>query len=204
MGWKPKENTPSSTQLYSVVMGLEETIGFVLVGIIMFVGLAGTFLPGIPGAPLILIGALGHKFYFGTESASWFFIAILILLTVLSLALDFFASMFGAKKLGATWRGITGAVVGAIVGIFFNLPGLILGPFIGAFLFEIAGGRQWKESARAGAGAMLGLVLGTLGRVVCSVIMIALFYFGALMNTLRPSSPQPDPVIAWCLEVNQI
>ena len=54
---------------------------------------------------------------------------------ILSLVLDFLASVVGAKKLGATWRGMLGAVVGATVGLFFSLPGLILGPLLGAFLF---------------------------------------------------------------------
>ena len=178
-------------------MSVEQILGLVIAGLVMFIGFAGTFLPGIPGAPLILIGAVGHRLYFGEQSASYLVLGLMVVLTLLSIALDFLASMFGAKKLGATWKGVTGAVVGAIVGLFFNLPGIILGPFIGAFAFELAGGRQWKESARAGAGAMLGIVLGTIGRLACCVVMIALFYYSALMNTLRPPVPETEPVMAF-------
>ena len=174
---------------------MEQILGFVIVGLVMFIGFAGTFLPGIPGAPLILAAAVGHRIYYKEESASYFVLGMLVVLTLLSIALDFLASMFGAKKLGATWKGVTGAVVGAIVGLFFNLPGIILGPFVGAFVFEMAGGRAWRESARAGAGAMLGIVLGTVGRLGCCVVMIALFYYSALMNTLRPPLPDTEPVM---------
>ena len=49
-------------------------------------------------------------------------------------------------------------------------------------VFELAGGRQWRESAKAGAGAMVGFFVGALGKVICCVIMIAIFYFSALWN----------------------
>ena len=180
-------------------MTVEQIIGLVIAGLVMFIGFAGTFLPGIPGAPLILIAGVGHRLYFGETSASVLVLVIMGVLTLLSIAIDFLASMFGAKKLGATWKGVTGAVVGAIVGLFFSLPGIILGPFIGAFLFELAGGRKWEDSAKAGAGALLGIVLGGIGRIGCCVVMIALFYYSAFMNTLRPPMPQEEPVIAFVL-----
>ena len=88
---------------------------------------------------------------------------VLVLVTVLSLAVDYVASVYGAKRLGATWRGATGAIVGGLIGIFFNLPGILLGPFIGATAFELAGGRTFKDSSRAGVGATLGLLAGAIG-----------------------------------------
>ncbi len=157
-------------------------MGLVIAGIVMLAGLLGTLIPGIPGAPLILIAAIGHKIYFRAESLSYFALFVLVVLTVLSMVLDFLGSLFGAKKLGATWRGMLGAIVGAVVGLFFSLPGLILGPIIGAFLFELVSGRAWKESAKAGAGAFLGMLLGAVGRVVCCVLMITVFSLSILWN----------------------
>jgi len=174
-------------------MTAEQWAGLVLAGVVMLIGLGGTFVPGIPGAPLILVAAVGHRLWFEEQSASWMAIVVISLFMVLSLALDFLASMFGAKKLGATWRGVLGAVLGVMVGVFFSLPGLILGPFIGAFLFEVFGGRDWKQSARAGAGAMLGLLLGTIGRVGCCVVMIAVFYASALAHSFTPPSQLASP-----------
>jgi hypothetical protein len=159
-----------------------ETAGLIIAGLVMLAGLIGTLVPGVPGAPLILAAAIGHKIYFGPESIGYFGIALLVLLTILSMVLDFLGSLFGAKKMGATWRGMLGAIVGAIVGIFFSLPGLILGPIIGAFLFELISGRAWKESARAGAGAFIGMILGAVGRVVCCVLMIVVFSTGVIWN----------------------
>ena len=89
-------------------MSFAEVLGLVLAGLVMFIGLAGSVLPGIPGAPLILVGAVGHKLYFGEQSVSWFAMSLLIIFMLLSLVLDFLASTLGAKKLGATWRGVVG------------------------------------------------------------------------------------------------
>lgn len=167
---------------YTGLMSAAELTGLLLAGVVMLAGLIGTLVPGIPGAPLILVAAIVHKLYFGVDGASYFALAVLLGLTILSMVLDFLGSLLGAKKLGATWRGMAGAIVGAIVGLFFSLPGLILGPIIGAFLFELLGGREWRESAKAGAGALIGMLLGAVGRIVCCVLMIVVFGLSVLWN----------------------
>lgn len=150
-------------------------VGLALALFLMGVGVVGTVLPGLPGAPLILLTAIGHRLYFGQAGASNFVLGVLVLLTILSLVLDYIATLLGARKMGASWRGITGAVVGAMVGLFFAPIGLFLGPFLGAIGFELLGGRDFAQSSRAGAGALLGLLVGALGKVVCCVAMICLF-----------------------------
>ena len=110
--------------------------------------------------------------------------AVLVALTAFALGMDYLASVYGAKQLGATWRGATGAIVGGVIGIFFNLPGLLLGPFLGAMLFEMAGGRKVKESSRAGLGATLGLLAGALGKVFCCLAMMALFTVNVVYRSL--------------------
>ena len=60
---------------------------------------------------------------FGPLGASTVTLIVLGALTLTSLAMDYLASMYSAKKLGATWRGVLGAVVGGMIGtlLFFNL-----------------------------------------------------------------------------------
>ena len=156
-------------------MTTEQILGLIFALLLMGIGVAGSILPGLPSTPLVFIGALAHKLYFGPVGSAWWVITVLGVFTVLSLAVDYAASMYGAKRLGATWRGVTGAVVGGLVGLFFNLPGILLGPFIGAALFEMAGGREWKEASKAGVGATLGLLAGALGKLACCVAMMLLF-----------------------------
>jgi len=166
-------------------MTTEQIIGLILALLVMCVGLAGSILPGLPSTPLVLIGAIGHKLYFGPTGATWWVLVVLAAMTVVSLVMDYLASVYGAKKLGATWRGAVGAIVGGLIGLFFNLPGILLGPFVGAFLFEMAGGREWKAASRAGVGATLGLLAGAIGKLACCVAMMALFTVNVIYRSLN-------------------
>ncbi len=151
----------------------------------MGAGVLGSVLPGVPSTPLVLLSALAHKLYFGALSAGWMVVSLLIVMTAFSLVMDYLASLYGAKRLGATWRGVTGAALGALIGgLFFNLPGLLLGPFLGAMAFELAGGRKLKDSSRAGFGATLGLIAGAFGKLLCCLGMMALFTGNVLYRSL--------------------
>lgn len=162
-----------------------QIIGGILTLLVMAVGCIGSVLPALPSTPLVFIAAVGHKLYFKDASAGWLVLTLMLLIMALALIMDYLATLYGAKRFGATKKGMFGAVIGGIVGLFFNLPGIILGPFIGATLFELMGGREWKPSARAGVGATLGLFAGAVGKLVCCLSMIILFIIGVLWNTLR-------------------
>lgn len=152
---------------------------------IMMVGFLGSVLPGIPGPPLILAAAVAHKLVRGDAGASWWVIAVLTLMTLLSLALDFIATSIGAKKMGATWKGAVGAALGALFGLLWMPFGLVLGPLIGAMALEMLGGREWREAGKAGIGAVLGLVAGAIGKLGCSAAMIGLFLGNLLLRWVR-------------------
>jgi uncharacterized protein YqgC (DUF456 family) len=156
-------------------MSAEQIAGLVLALLVMLLGCLGSFLPLLPGTPLVLVAAVAHRLYFGAASVNNWVLVLFFLLTALSFGLDYLASSLGAKKLGATWRGMLGAVIGGLVGLFFSLPGIILGPFIGALLFEMLGGYEFERATRAGVGAMLGLLAGALGKFAISVVMVTLF-----------------------------
>jgi len=166
-------------------MTTEQVIGLAIALLVMCVGVLGSILPGIPSTPVVLIAAVGHRLYFGEHGTAWWALGILGALTVLSLVMDYLASVYGAKRLGATWRGAVGAIVGGLVGMFFNLPGILLGPFVGAVVFEMAGGREIKGASKAGLGATLGLLAGAIGKVACCIAMMALF----AINVIYRSGP---------------
>jgi uncharacterized protein len=163
---------------------MEQIIGLSLALLVMLIGLVGSVLPGLPGAPLILLAAIGHRLYFGQSGVSNVVLVSLIILMLLSLLLDYLASMLGAKRFGATWRGVVGAAVGGLIGMFFSLPGILLGPFIGATLFEAIGGYEWKRATRAGLGATLGLLAGVIGKCAVCVAMIGLFTVNVIHRSL--------------------
>ena len=163
----------------------EQIIGLSLALVVMMIGLLGSILPVLPGTPIVLAAAIGHRLYFGATSMNNAVLTALLVLTVVSLLFDFLATALGAKKFGATWRGAVGAVVGGIIGLFFSLPGIILGPFLGAMLFELLGGKEFKIAAKAGTGAVIGLLLGVVGKFSLCVIMITLFATNVIYRSVN-------------------
>ena len=160
-----------------------EIIGLSLALLVMLAGLIGSLVPGFPGTSLVLVAAVGHRLSFGQASISNPVLIILIVLTLVSVLFDFLAGMLGANKFGATWRGATGAVLGGIVGLFFGIPGIILGPFVGATLLELFGGREFEKAAKAGLGATLGLFAGIVGKFSISIVMILLFTTSVILRS---------------------
>ena len=110
-------------------------------------------------------------------------VIILGVLVLVERLLDFLGTMVGAKWLGATRWGIFGAVVGGIVGIFFGLPGLILGPVFGALVGEIIFARRsLRLSAKAGFGAAVGFGLSTVARITLALFMILIVVLDTLQG----------------------
>jgi uncharacterized protein YqgC (DUF456 family) len=145
--------------------------------IVLFaVGLIGTVLPVIPGTTIILAAAIIHRMMLGAEkSIGWRSIAILLLLTLATYALDFLSGYVGAKYFGATKWGMFGAVIGALVGIVFGIIGLFIGPVIGAITGEFIAGKKLIDAGRAGWGSLLGNLGGIIGKLVIALVMIAIF-----------------------------
>jgi hypothetical protein len=147
----------------------------VIAALLVIVGLAGTVLPVLPGVALVFGGLLLAAWADGFQRVGTVALVILGLLTALALALDFVASSLGAKKFGASPRGIAGAAIGAVVGIFFGLPGLVLGPFLGAVAGELSAHREVLRAGRAGVGSWLGLLLGSVAKITLAFLMVGVF-----------------------------
>jgi uncharacterized protein YqgC (DUF456 family) len=111
------------------------------------------------------------------ETIGWITIGVLALLALVAWAVDFLAGAFGARYLGASSRAFWGATFGAIVGIFFGLPGIVLGPFIGAVLGELSVGSDLLQSGRSGLGAWLGMVVATAAKLAIAFLMIGIVIF---------------------------
>ncbi len=148
----------------------------------MLVGLAGCILPMLPDTPLVFIGIYIYSWLTGFTIVSRNLIIIFLILTVISVVIEYISSSIGSKKFGASKLGFIGAFVGAIVGIFFAPWGLILGPLLGALIGELITGKEIKKALRSGTGAVIGFFGGTFLKIVISFVMIAFFTIRLLQN----------------------
>jgi len=150
---------------------------WLLAGLIVIAGLAGTVIPALPGVPLVFAGLLVGAWIGHFETITWLTVGVLAILTLVAWAVDFLAGALGARFLGASSRAFWGATFGAVVGLFFGLPGILLGPFIGAVLGELSGGSDLLQSGRSGLGAWLGMVIATAAKLAIAFLMIGIVIF---------------------------
>ena len=153
---------------------------YVLAGALILAGLAGTILPALPGLPLVFAGMLIAAWADGFQQISGWTVGLLALLTLVSVGVDVAATALGAKRVGAGKGAMFGAALGTLVGAFFSIPGLILGPFLGAMIAELVRGRELAHASRIGFGTWVGLALGTAVKLGLAFAMLGIFVLAVL------------------------
>ncbi len=170
--------------------------------VLMFVGLLGSVVPGLPGVTLIFLSALLYAIITDFESVGAVILVVLFVLAALAFIADFIATTYGARRFGAsnwgTVGGAVGGIAGALVGLLFlgigSLFGLILGTIAGVFIGEYlrrerrgdqedqdAAGSDWRRASRAAGGVIIGYLAsavaqGLLGLASVVIFVLALIY----------------------------
>ena len=152
------------------------TILLWIIGVVLvIVGLVGTVLPALPGAMLIVAGLVVAAWADGfTKVGVWTLVAIGAI-GAASYLVDFAAAALGARKFGASPRAMIGAGLGTLLGLFLGLPGIIIGPFVGAVIGELTVHRDMAKVGKAGLAAWIGFVIGMAVKVGIAFLMIAIF-----------------------------
>lgn len=156
------------------------TLYYLLAVLLVLVGIAGTILPALPGLPLVFAGMLLAAWAGDFQQVGVPMLVILGLLTVFSLAVDFWATALGAKRVGASRLAIVGAMVGTVAGLFFGPIGLLMGPFAGAIGGELIHRRSLQKqdlghAAKIGVGTWFGILFGTVLKLALAFTMLGLF-----------------------------
>lgn len=160
--------------------GVMDVLLYVVAALAVGIGTLGTFLPAIPGAPLVFGGLLLAAWINDFQFVSPITIGVLGVLTLLSLGVDFLAGAAGAKKAGASGYAVFGAVIGTFIGIAGGIFGLLVGPFIGAAAGELWASRDLGRAGSVGFATWLGMLIGTVIKLGVVFAMIGIF-LGALV-----------------------
>jgi uncharacterized protein YqgC (DUF456 family) len=141
----------------------------------VIVGLIGVVMPALPGHMLIFAGLVVGAWANGFMRVGIWTLVVLALIALASYGVDFVAVALGAKRLGASARAMTGAALGTLAGFFFGLPGVIVGPFVGAVVGELTTHHDFAKAGKAGVAAWIGFAIGTAVKVALAFLMIAIF-----------------------------
>lgn len=152
---------------------LSPPIVWTMTAALCILGVAGSVLPGLPGAPLILVASVLHYWLLPGDVSGWT-IAVLVILSVLTVVADAACGLLGVRRFGGGRWAILGAGVGAAIGLFFGPLGLITGAVAGAVSCEMVLERKaFDEALKAGLGAGFGMFVGTAARLGLALFMTA-------------------------------
>ena len=142
----------------------------IVAGLFMIIGIIGCVVPGLPGVPVAYAGLWIAE---ASERVdfSWQLLLVWGIATVVVSALDYIVPAWGTKKYGGTQYGVWGSTIGVFAGLFFGPMGVIVGPLAGAVLGELLGGKNVSSALKAGWGSFLGLLCGTVLKLICCGLM---------------------------------
>lgn len=152
-----------------------ETLIIIFASILIITGIAGCFLPFLPGPPVSFIGYLLLIFVSGSTITAksliiWGLIAIGIAV------LDNFLPYLATKKKGASQAGKAGSIIGLIVGFFILGPiGMIILPFFGTLIGEIIDGKEFNNAFNISLANFIGFLTGIIVKLAVSLIITVKF-----------------------------
>lgn len=150
-------------------------IALVVASLFFLIGLTGTLLPVLPGAPTIWLGMLIYGFITGFENLGVEFYVLQALLALSVMGVDYLFTAMGSRYFGGSKAAFWGAAGGLLVGLFFFPIGLFIGPFIGAALLELLAHHRTDAALKSGVGASLGFWIALPVKLTLEVIMILWF-----------------------------
>jgi hypothetical protein len=151
-------------------------IFLILLGFIFtLLGIAGSFLPVLPGP---ITGWVGLLLLYLTDAVpmSYTFLGITLAISILIWVLDYLIPAMGTKRFGGSKYGAIGATVGLLIGLIVPIPlGFVIGAFIGAFVGEMIYNSDFKRALKAAFGSFIGFLASTTIKFIVSLIFVGLF-----------------------------
>lgn len=157
-------------------------LGWLAVVLLILFGVAGTVLPALPGTILVLGGVVLGAWLDNFTRVSGWVVAVIAVLAVLAWVTDYVATVMGAKRAGASKWALIGAALGTIAGIFMGLVGVFFMPFVGAAVGEYIAQKDSRQAAKVGFATWLGLLVGTVVKLVLVFMMVGIFVAALLLS----------------------
>jgi len=159
-------------------------VAWLVTASLLVAGVIGCVLPILPGHLILFLAAVAHRLMLGAQGSRlhWWSFVVLGLLVVASQTLEIISGAAGAKWFGGTRWGALGAMLGAIIGMFFMPFGLLVGPLVGAFVCEIGLARkETRPAVISGVGSVVGTLAGMGIKIAIGAVMLAWFFLNVFL-----------------------
>lgn len=138
----------------------------IIIGLTLIIlGVIWSVLPILPWPQLAYGGILVFHFMAGSPFSLAFLLVWLVIMVAL-IVLDQFLPVLSTKKFWGSKRGMRGSGVGAMLGIFGGIFGVVIGPFAWALLGE------WRHSRdRKNKRSFIGIAMSGLIKIAVCVLL---------------------------------
>lgn len=149
-----------------------ETLLIIIAIVCGIIGLAGSILPALPGPPVSFAGLILLLFCDGADISTSSLWISGIFLAIVSI-LDYIAPIWFTNLSGGSKQATRGSMIGMVAGLFVFPPwGLILGPFVGAFIGEMVASATTQKAFKVAIMSFIGFVLTTGMKIIYGSILI--------------------------------
>lgn len=164
--------------------GRMTTLGLLVVGLLMLVGLVGVVVPIIPGLLLIIGAALWWAIGDGATTAHWVTFAIILLIGATGTFLKYAVPARHTSRAGASNVTMVFALLLGVVG-FFVIPvvGAPLGFVLGVYLAELRRHKAHGPAWLATKAALKGFALAMLIEFTAGALMIGAWVIGVFATS---------------------
>lgn len=146
-------------------------------GVLMIVGILGSFLPVLPGVPVSWVGLLVLHLSPSVPMNYWF-LGITFIIAAIIYGLNLVIPAMGTKRYGGSRTGMIGATIGLVIGLITPIPfGIFIGAFLGAFIGEIINKSDRKSALKAAYGSFLGLLASSFMEFIVACGFLILFLY---------------------------
>ena len=154
------------------------TVLIILAFICLLIGIVATFTPVPPAVPVAWLGLLLARM--GGVAITTSALVWAAVIGVVLMILDYVIPILTTKQFGGTKWGVWGCTIGllaAVVGLPLGPTGIIgifFWPFVGALVGVYLKQQELKQALRAAWGAFVGMMTGTLAKVVYGTVLLVI------------------------------
>jgi hypothetical protein len=159
--------------------------------LLILLGFIGIVVPVLPSTPLIFVGCVLWAWADGFQRVGVVTLSVIAFVMILSLLNDIVLKNWAAKRVGATWKTLIGAILGGLIGgamlspilpVIGTIAGASIGAMFGIVLLEYLQKRDWGIATKTAWNYCLGSAISSGVGLVLSLIMIGIFAWRILSS----------------------
>ncbi len=141
---------------------------------LLILGIAGSFLPVLPGPLLSWLGLFTLNYSNNYEISTSKLVLLLVFTLFITIA-DYIIPSKTTKKFGGSKYAATGTTIGLILGFIIPIPGgMLTGLLLGAFIGEMINSNNSSLALKASLGSLVGFLASSFMKMLFSVFCLGI------------------------------